>query len=132
MDGKLLAPSDATVAKELVLTNRTIAELSTASGYYPQLIGNEAARSVELMHEASLLTHDIVMYDVERVSSESWKLKITNPMFMEEHFFNTVPMANWTKMALARRIQLRDGLHDGQRDMLYLQTKQALLDQLAN
>ena len=132
MGGKLLAPSDATLAKELVLANRTIAELSTASGYYPQLIGNEAARSVELMHEASLLTHDIVMYNVERVSSESWELKITNPAFMEEHFFNTVPMANWTKMALARRIQLRDGPNDGQRDMLYLQTKQALLDQLAN
>ena len=131
MQGRSVRPIEGLESSDLILTNRTIAELSQASGFFPTLHGNEDARNVEIMHEMKILQHEVVMYDVARNDPDTWNLVLTRPRFIEDNFTETTDLASMTKMALARQCQLRRGLSDEQRNNLYLLTKQALLDQLS-
>ena len=111
----------------LELTNCTIAEVSRAAGYYPVVPLNATERDIEVIHETHLLDHQVVVFDAERQTyttggdwGASWCFLVRNgPEDIEEHTFDKRDLAGLTKMALARRIQLRDNLTNDQRNALW-------------
>ena len=79
------------------------------------------------MHEARILHHDVQIYDIQRLDATCWKFIASNLRFIEDHFCATVAVGNMSKMALARRCQVSEGLSDDQRNHLWGLTKVALL-----
>jgi hypothetical protein len=130
-DGRILAPTDTDIHNDLSVTNRTVAEISLASGYFPPLPANHTPRDAEVAHEANVLNHDVVMYDAKRDGTLNWNLLISSPRFMEDDFAQKVNVADMKKIALARQIQLREGLSDDARNDLLKYTKAVLLARLA-
>ena len=99
---------------------------------------NDSERTVELKHEANLLNHKIVVFDAQRESGvefgadASWFFLLENPVDIEECTFAKRAMPQLTKMALARQIQLRDGLTAAERNALWPLPKPTLVRHLVN
>jgi len=131
-EGKVLEPTEKGTQgdTDLVVTNRTTAEISLASGYFPTLPSNHTAREAELDHEANMLRHDVIMWDVKREGPGNWNLVASNPRLMEDDFMEKVAVADMKKIGLARQIQLREGLSDNDRNNLLKYSKPALLARL--
>jgi len=131
-EGKLLEPTEKHMPgdSDLAVTNRTIAEISLASRYFPTLPSSHTAREAELAHEANMLRHDVIMYDAKREQVGNWNLIVSNPRLMEDDFMQKVAIADMKKIAIARQIQLRDDLPDADRNNLLKYTKAALLARL--
>ena len=61
---------------------------------------------------------------------DAWRVVLTDRTDAEEQWFADTPVEDLTKIALARRIQIRDGLDDGRRAALWKQTRDILLADL--
>ncbi len=126
-EGRIQAHNDSDIHNDISVTNRTVEEISLASGYFPTLPANHTHREAEVAHEANVLNHDVVMYDAKRDGTLNWNLLISSPRFMEDDFAQKVNVADMKKIALARQIQLREGLSDDARNDLLKYTKAVLL-----
>jgi len=115
----------------LPIIQTTVAEISRAAGFHPAAGANDTERDVEIHHEASMLLHDIVVYQTRRLAfheggldfamGASWTLALESaPENIEDHAFeHRSTTTQLTKMALARQLQLRDGLSDDRRDLIW-------------
>lgn len=120
---------------KLEILHSTVAEISLAAGYYPDVGTSDSAREVEWKHECALLNHDIFVYDARRCTyndgdewGASWSWILDEPgTDIEEHAWGTRDISSLTKMALARQLQLRDMLSDDQRGRIWGLSKDVLL-----
>ena len=111
---------------ELALLEASIAELSLAAGYYPPVTVDATVREVELEHETHFLDHNVHVFQYKRfpvgdgTALGKWSLIIDEDSGedVELRHFETEARADLVKMALARMLQLRDGL--ARDDMLAL------------
>ena len=124
---------------KLQLMNSTMAEIIRAAGFHPDVLPHHTERDVESMYMSYALTHELAVYECRRVSYDlggvwgdaSWTFELTQPPNpIEEYMFRKRDLRSLTKMALARRIQLRDVLSDEQREVLWRQSKEALVQYL--
>lgn len=107
----------------------TIAEISLTAGFHPTIPTNASEREVELIHERAFLGHGVLRYDCERIgdSESAWRFVLRNPVDVEEHISASRPLEDMTKMALARALQLQDGLTDAERDAAWGRLKKGEL-----
>ncbi len=85
---------------------------------------------VEVLLESRILTHQIVCFD-SRPSGNAdipWSYVLENEIDIEEAFWRQDE--HLTKMAVARRLQVLEGLSNGQRDKLWQMSKQTLVGAL--
>ena len=121
-------------AGELQLITSNIAEISMAAGFHPPSAANATARDTELLHEETFLSHDILVWDSERVGSghtdevQHWTFVLSAPRDIEDEFFATTPTAEYTKIALCRLLQRRDGSSADTRAQRWRHNRQVLLD----
>jgi len=123
MGGTAWVPmSDRSVTQEIEIVNMTIAEMSKAFGYYPQMGSSTTERELEIQHEQRALSHEVGVYTCERarVGDDFWGL-VSHDVCenIETYFWEHTPIDGLTNMALARRLQIRDGLTDNERDNLW-------------
>lgn len=128
MQGSIVSPV-AGDQGELQLMPCTIAEISRAAGFYPTTPAEASERDVELIHERAFLGHQVLRYHCERIgtSDHAWQFCVRDPVDLEEHIAASRPLADMTKMALARMLQLRDGLTDADRDSAWAKLKKGEL-----
>jgi hypothetical protein len=137
MGGAFVAPV-AGAEGTLELTHASIAELGHAAGLYIAMPANATARDEEIAIEATLLSQDIVSWEVVRADRPDhracWGFVLIEPSAdIEQYAFETRPLAELTKMALCRQLQLRDHFTDAQRGVLWsTQPKSALVAALAD
>ena len=81
------------------------------------------------MHERQWLQHDLLCYHTTRVGSneEPWCFMVKDPELAENESIQPTPLADCTKICLARQLQLRDDLNDLRRAELLQLTREALL-----
>ena len=123
----------------LELMESTIAEISLAAGYHPELSDNLTAREHELIHERDLLTHDVIVRRGHRLTyaegadlGPDWSFALDcEAENVEDYCFARRPLQMLTKMDLARMLQRRDGLTVCQRDAVWLLSKTVLTNALA-
>ena len=136
MEGKRVTPV-AGGGAALQLVPCTLAQVSKASGYYPALAHDATARDEELLHEAAFLSHDLLVYErrpVEPTQNNlegSWDFILSDAKLAEDSYIEDTPLADCVKMALARQLQLRDGLTNEQRNRISVLEKAVLLAQIA-
>ena len=120
---------------ELTLLDASIAELSLAAGYYPPVAPDASAREVELDHEAHFLDHNVHVFQYRRfpvgngTTVGKWSLIVQEDSGedVEHRHFAEEALANLTKMALARALQVRDGLTTADLAALLNLTKPVLI-----
>ena len=112
----------------------SIAEISTAAGFYPEVTSTMTERDVELLRERQLLEHNLARHSSRRVGvwDGPWHFQLFDAALAEDFFADTKRLDNFTKMGLARTLQRRDGLTEAQRSQLWSSlTKQELLAAVA-
>eukprot|EP00973_Karenia_brevis_P013489 1832080-Karenia_brevis.AAC.1 len=81
------------------------------------------------MHEKEFLNHGVERLASRRCLSRptSWcfVVDVTSGIDIEEWAFQTRDLGDHTKMGLARKLQLRDGLDDAGRDRIWQLPRQA-------
>ena len=130
--GEVLLTPCAGEGGRLDMKSMSIAQLSEAAGYYPDVLPHHTDRDVELIHEQNLLTHDAERFNCRRASFQrgaSWAMIIeqNGGEDIEWAAFEDKPLNALTKMALARCLQMRGNLTDDQRTALWSLSKAALL-----
>ena len=96
----------------------TVAELCRTAGHYLTPGPEETERQLELRYEASFLDLKVECVAYRRLplgrAGRTWALAVQEGSCadVEEHAFTTKPLADITRLALARRLILRDGLED--------------------
>ena len=122
------------------LMEATIAEISSAAGYHPPLPRDASARDHEILHERHFLDHNVsvcegnrVSYDMGGDTGPDWSFVLSQDTHdVEQYCFSQRRFADLTKMALARQLQLRDGLTNEQRDALWALNKTTLMNSLVH
>ena len=115
----------------LPIIQTSVAEISRAAGFHPAAGATDTERDVEIRHEANMLIHDLVVYQTRRLAFHEGGLDFavgasrtlaleSAPENIEDHAFeHRSTTTQLTKMALARQLQLRDGLSDDRRDLIW-------------
>ena len=65
---------------QLEFMNATIAEISKAGGYYPEITPDMKPRDEEILHEDRMLNHDIMCYTSMRIARDAsalWSFMLT-------------------------------------------------------
>ena len=99
----------------------TVAEISRAAGYYPELADDCTPRDAELAHEAMFLEHRVVHYRcAEHLNDPGrpWDFVLSEPVDAEAESLDQA-YAGMTKIALARCLQLRGAADDALRHHLW-------------
>ena len=117
-DGEVVLHPCAGDLPELTLLEASIAEISLAAGYYPPVSADDTARAVELAHEAHFLDHGWCVFGHRPYpigaggACGKWSLIVQagDPTDVEEYHFARTKITDMRKMALARKLQVRDGL----------------------
>ena len=92
-EGVIVEPCDKSGGDgELALVTMTCAEISMSAGFRPPVAPTDLARHVEIKHEASFLTHDLLKYRSERVPLDDgfhpWSFLLKDPVELEEDYFD--------------------------------------------
>lgn len=126
----ILEPCEGLVG-DLILQAMTVADISRAAGYYPPHADDATARELEVLHEQALLQHNLIVYKcrpTDVVGDATWALVLhEGGRDVEDHVFEARALADLSKMALARQLQLRDGLNNSERDARWRLLKKAQL-----
>lgn len=113
----------------------TVAEIARAAGDFPALADNLAPRDVEVLLESRILDHGVMCYTSRHIALDDahnpWTFELSSPEGVEDVAWHNPYGGERVKMALARRLQLRDGLNDDTRNLIWELTKDALLAELA-
>ena len=96
---------------DIVLQHYTLAELIRAAGLYLPVAADASVRTVELNLESKFLDYELTVYDSTREvmadhggeGSDAYEFVLTNPCDVETVFFESMPLAQMTNVALARR-----------------------------
>ena len=104
--------------RELELQLLTVAEISRAAGFSPELGEGSSPREEELLHEAAFFTHELMVYRAAPATDAPWDYVLSDPVDAEAEF-QSQPYASMRKMALARAVQLANDLADNARDAAY-------------
>ena len=125
-DGVVVKPDGGTTSLPLELY--TIAELSRAAGYFPTVPTGATTRAVELLHENAIMTHGLLRLSGQRLDDyeNPWSFMLSGRVDAEEAHADE-RFDEMTKMALARQIQIRDGLSDDRRNAIWKQDKDFLI-----
>ena len=113
----------------------SLAEMCNVAGYWPDDIGPDfCERSVELVHESRLLSHNIQRFESRRLGGAGWGRVVRSHSGVDiEHYeFENRALPQLTRMALARALQVRDGLTDDQRNRIWNLRKNQLVAALEN
>ena len=100
----------------------SLAEMCNVAGYWPDDIGPDfCERSVELVHESRMLSHNIQRFESRRLGGAGWgRVVRSHSGFDIEHYeFENRALPQLTRMALARALQVRDGLTYDQRNRIW-------------
>ena len=118
-DGLVVMPCDVDDdGSHLGVQETTVAELCRAAGHYLTPGPEETERQLELRYEASLLDLKVECVEYKRVplghARRTWALAVQegSGVDVEDHAFTMKPLADLTRLTLARRLVLRDGLED--------------------
>jgi hypothetical protein len=114
---------------DIHVVDATVAEISRGCGYYPAALPDDTTRAVELKHESMFMRHGLVHYQslLSTDAEHPWNFVLSTPTNVETRIFNSRGIADLTKMALARHLQLLEGTSDVLRDTHWGMTKEALL-----
>ena len=112
--GVIVKPVEGSASgNSLQIGQYTLAELVRAAGFYPDVLAGESARDVEVKLETHFLDHDLLAFKSERMFGSSpgdeWTYCLSDPAPAETVYQDTVPLADMTKMCLARRLELSGG-----------------------
>ena len=104
--------------RELELQLLTVAGISRAAGFSPELGEGASPRREELFHEAAFFTHELMVYRAAPATDAPWDYVLSDPADAEAEF-QSQPYVSRRKMALARAVQLASDLADNARDAAY-------------
>ena len=126
-EGHIVRPVTVGRSKSLELRNATVAELIRAGGKHIEAEGT--IRDMEIKYEAAFATLGTINFDAERFEGRrsEWSFALSGYVDAEEAAFMTKPVADLTKMALARRLQILEGSTDAVRARRWELTKEALI-----
>ena len=116
----------------LQLMDASVAEIVRAAGHFPPAAHDATPRDVELRLEKDFLDFFLVRLKSQHVpfdSSRPWSFMLSEPVDIEEYFIARTPVEDLSKIALARQLQLREGLNDEQRNQRWQLVRDALLRQ---
>jgi hypothetical protein len=134
LDGPVVAPVEPTEERALKLQLYTVAELSKAAGFFPEVTPSMSARDVEIAHEAAVLSHGLVKLKSARIGDfdTPWSYALSEPEDAEMSYASDNLM-KLSRMGLARQLQIRDQFNDEMRNLLSTTlTKETLLQALAH
>jgi hypothetical protein len=106
---------------DLPVQEMTLAEMSLAAGYNPNVAPEFSERDVERTHETSLLAHGLEHFESRRLIAAGWAriVDVESGVDIEHRTFQMRPLEELTKMALARALQSRDGFSDAIRTRVW-------------
>ena len=122
-------------SQTLTLQPTTLAELLRAAGHFVPVVVDASDREHELALEASIFDFDLRKFVVQRVEDHdcSWTFVVSDGIDAEEAFLASSNPADYTKMMLARRIAVQDGLSRAECFRLFSRmTKAALSGRLGS
>jgi hypothetical protein len=132
--GILIAPCDGNAdATALELMTATVAEISKALGFFPALDDGATARDEEILHEEAFLSHDVRRFNGTRLLGASddsgpWQYVLTDECDVEAAYFSSKgTLEDFTKIELARRLQLQEGETTAWREQQYTRLSKAAL-----
>ncbi len=131
----LLVPCN-DAGESLPMQGMTLAELSLTAGFYPNdVLPHHTERDVELIHENNILEQNVERFEsrpVRLTTGKHWSriVNVNSGVDMEWHAFDERSIRDLTKMALARALQVRDGLSKNERQRIYGLSKNVLLHAL--
>lgn len=122
-DGSFVVRPVAKTDSSLGVMNQTVAEIARAAGAIAPSPSNASARDLEFALEKEVLTCGVTRYESRHFHEDptvKWAYVLTNSCAgIEQEFYDTTEIEDMTKMAIARSLQLRDGLSDDSRDKLW-------------
>jgi len=122
-DGSFVVRPVALKNSALDLGNQTVAEISRAAGANVPSPANASARDLELAFETEVLKCGVMRYDSRPFHEDptvKWAFVLTDTnLGIEQELYDRTEVEDMTKMAIARSLQLRDGLSDDGRDKLW-------------
>eukprot|EP00973_Karenia_brevis_P059730 8314747-Karenia_brevis.AAC.1 len=115
------------------IVDMSIADISLHMGVYPlHATHDKSERDIEVLHEDMFLDMNPHRLESRRLvtgATTSWKfiLDVASGIAIEEWVQGVLDLGDHTKMALARRLQVRDGLTSAARNRVWQLPRQALL-----
>ena len=101
----------------LPIQEMTLGEISQAAGHYPRVLDHHTERDVEIMHEKAILSNGVDHVESRRAEGPGWGriVKTDTAGDIEWYHFERNDLADMTRVALSRALQVRDRLTDDQR-----------------